>query len=100
MIGLTAALALAAVLTICGLVGILARRNLMFALLSLELMFAGAGLAFVAAGAHWGRPDGQVMFLLVITLAAAEAAVALALIMRLERRLGTLDADALRSLRG
>jgi NADH-quinone oxidoreductase subunit K len=96
----TAGLWLAAGLTAIGLAGLIARRNLMFMLLSLELMFAGAGLAFIAAGAVWGQPDGQIMFLFVISLAGAEAAVALALILRLERRTGTLDADALRSLRG
>lgn len=94
------ALALAATLFAVGLTGVLVRRNLIFVLMSLEVMLNAAGLAFVAAGARWGQPDGQILFLLILSLAAAEVAVGLALLLRIRERLGGLDSDALRAMRG
>ena len=94
------ALLLAAVLFAIGFVGLIVRRNLVFMLLSVEIMLNAAALAFVAAGARWAQPDGQVMFILVLTLAAAEVSVALALLMQVFRVFKTLDADALSDLRG
>jgi NADH-quinone oxidoreductase subunit K len=88
-------LLLAAALFVVGLVGILARRNLLFVLMSLEIMLNAAGLAFVVAGARWGGPDGQVMFIFLLTMAAAEVAVGLALLLLHFGRRKTLDADAL-----
>lgn len=93
-------LALAATLFLIGLTGVLVRRNLLFLLLSLEIMMNACGLAFVAAGARWGAPDGQVMYMLVLALAAAEVAVGLGLLLQLERRLGTLDVDRASELEG
>lgn len=94
------ALYLAALLFALGLAGILARRNVMFLLMSLEVMMNAAGLAFVAAGAKWGQPDGQIMFMLILALAAAEVAVALGLVLQLSRRFNTLDVDAADELSG
>ena len=94
------AILLASILFALGLAGILARRNLLFMLMSIEIMLNAAGLAFVAAGARWGQADGQVMFLLVLTLAAAEISVGLALILLLQARRPTLDADTGNRLRG
>ncbi|HTN29469.1 MAG TPA: NADH-quinone oxidoreductase subunit NuoK [Pseudomonas sp.] len=93
-------LAVAALLFCLGLVGLMVRRNLLFVLMSLEVMMNAAGLAFVVAGSRWGQPDGQVMFILVITLAAAEAAIGLALLLQLYRRFNTLDIDAASEMRG
>ena len=56
--------------------------------------------AFIVAGARWGQPDGQIMFILVITLAAAEASIGLAILMQLYRRFHTLDIDAASEMRG
>ncbi|MCB1054485.1 MAG: NADH-quinone oxidoreductase subunit NuoK [Acidobacteria bacterium] len=94
------ALALAAVLFALGLVGLLVRRNLIFVLLSLEVMLNAAGLAFVAAGARWGQPDGQVTFLFILAIAAAEVAVGLALVLRLQTAFRSLDPDAASRLGG
>jgi NADH-quinone oxidoreductase subunit K len=96
----THALFLAAVLFVLGLVGLLLRRNLIFILMSVEVMVNAAGLAFIAAGARWAQPDGQVMFIFILTLAAAEVSVALALVLQLYYRLKTLDADAASVMRG
>lgn len=89
-------LILAALLFALGLVGLLVRRNVLFVLLSIEIMLNAAGLAFVVAGARWQAPDGQVMFLFLLAVAAAEVAVGLALVLGLRRRFGTLDVDVLR----
>jgi NADH-quinone oxidoreductase subunit K len=76
-------LLLAAVLFVLGLAGVIARRNLIFMLLGVEVMLNAAGFAFVVAGAKWGRPDGQVMFIFFLAMAAAEVAVGLALVLSL-----------------
>ena len=57
-------------------------------------MLNAAGLAFVVAGSRWGQPDGQVMFLFILAMAAAEVSVGLALVLQLYHRFKTLDADA------
>lgn len=94
-------LVLAAVLFAVGLVGVLARRNLIFMLLGVEIMFNAAGLAFVTAGARWAAPDGQVMLIFLLTVSAAEVAVGLALILHLFPQRKDLDADLMNEpLRG
>jgi NADH-quinone oxidoreductase subunit K len=93
-------LALAGILFALGLVGVLVRRNIVFILLSIEIMLNAAGLAFVVAGSHWGQPDGQVMFMFILTMAAAEVAVGLALVLQLAQRFNTLDMDAASKMRG
>ncbi len=93
-------LVLAAVLFGLGLTGVLVRRNIIFVLLSLEIMLNAAALAFVVAGAHWGQADGQVMFFFILAMAAAEVAVGLALVVQLYYRFNTLDVDTLSDLRG
>ncbi|MBI2933780.1 MAG: NADH-quinone oxidoreductase subunit NuoK [Planctomycetes bacterium] len=100
MISTTHGLILAAVLFALGLTGLLARRDVIFVLMSIEIMMNAAGLAFVVAGARWGRPDGQVMFLFILATAAAEVSVGLALILALFRRARTLDVDAANRMRG
>jgi NADH-quinone oxidoreductase subunit K len=93
-------LILAGILFTLGLAGVLVRRNLLFMLLSIEIMLNAAGLAFVVAGARWAQPDGQVIFLFILTLAAAEVSVGLALILQFYRHVKTLDADAADEMRG
>jgi NADH-quinone oxidoreductase subunit K len=93
-------LSLAGLLFVLGLVGLLVRRNALFMLISVEVMLNAAGLAFVAAGSRWQQADGQVMFLFILTVAAAEVAVGLALVLGLHRQLKTLDTDAADSLGG
>ena len=93
-------LILAAVLFSCGLLGLMLRRNIIFMLMSLEVMLNASALAFVAAGAHWGQADGQVIFLLILSVAAAEVAVGLGLVLQIQRRFKTLDMDQVTRLRG
>ncbi len=99
-IPLSHGLVLAALLFVIGLLGLLARRNIVFVLMSVELMLNAAGLAFVVAGARWQQPDGQVMFIVILTMAAAEVAVGLGLVLRLYHQFRTLDTDAVSLMRG
>jgi NADH-quinone oxidoreductase subunit K len=93
-------LILAAILFILGLLGLLARRNIVFMLMSVEIMLNAVGLAFIVAGARWGQVDGQVMFLFIVTMAAAEVSVGLALVLQFYHRHKTLDADTADSMKG
>ena len=93
-------LLLAAVLFALGFTGLLVRRNVLFMLMSIEIMMNAAALAFVTAGARWGQADGQIMFILILTLAASEASVGLALLLQLYRRFQTLDVDAASEMKG
>jgi NADH-quinone oxidoreductase subunit K len=93
-------LILAGALFAVGLAGVLVRRNIIFVLLSIEVMLNAAALAFVLAGAKWHQADGQVMFLFILAMAAAEVSVGLALVLRLYHRFKTLDVDEADRMRG
>lgn len=93
-------LLLAAVLFVIGLLGLLVRRNVVYMLMCTEIMLNAAGLAFVVAGARWGQADGQIMFLIILTMAAAEVAVGLALVLRFYRQFKSLDIDDASVMRG
>ncbi|HOQ44437.1 MAG TPA: NADH-quinone oxidoreductase subunit NuoK [Bryobacteraceae bacterium] len=93
-------LLLAGVLFALGLIGLLVRRNIIFILLSIEIMLNAAGLAFIVAGARWAQPDGQVMFMFILAMAAAEVSVGLALVLGLQRLYKTLDTDAASEMKG
>jgi NADH-quinone oxidoreductase subunit K len=93
-------LVLAGILFILGFIGVLVRRNIVFILLSLEVMLNAAGLAFIFAGSRWVQADGQVMFIFILAMAAAEVSVGLALILQIFRDFKTLDADAANNMRG
>ena len=83
-----------------GLAGLLARRNLIFILMAIEVMLNAAGLAFIVAGSRWAQADGQVMFLFILAMAGAEVSVGLALVLQIYRQKKTLDADAVNEMRG
>jgi NADH-quinone oxidoreductase subunit K len=90
---------LAGILFLLGLIGLLVRRNMIFMLMSIEIMFNSAGLVFVIAGTHWRQPDGQVMFIFILAVTAVEVAIALALILQVYHHFKTLDADSVNKLR-
>ncbi|PSL30962.1 NADH-quinone oxidoreductase subunit NuoK [Chitinophaga ginsengisoli] len=92
-------LIVAAILFVLGLAGVLTRKNIIFMLLSIEIMLNAAGLAFVAAGSRWQQPDGQVMYLFILAMAAAEVSVALALVLQIQHQHKTLDVEELRELK-
>lgn len=93
-------LVLAIILFVLGLIGVLTRRNIIFVLMSLEIMLNATALAFVVAGSRWGESDGQIMFIMILSLAAAEVAVGLALVLQLFQRFRTLDLDVLSKMKG
>lgn len=91
---------LSGILFALGLIGVLVRRNIIFVLMSIEVMLNAAGLAFVVAGAQWGQPDGQVVFLFILAMAAAEVCVGLALVIQVYHLYKSLDVDAASRMRG
>jgi len=93
-------LILAGILFSLGLISLLVRRNLIFVLMSLEVMLNAAGVAFVVAGSRWHQADGQVVFMFILAMAAAEVAVGLALVVQIYRRFKSLDVDELSEMRG
>ncbi|QFU23317.1 NADH-quinone oxidoreductase subunit NuoK [Shewanella eurypsychrophilus] len=100
MIEISWVLALSISLFCIGLFGLLSRRNLLFMLISLEIMLNGVALIFVAASSLHGNIDGQLMYLFILTLAASEVAVGLALVIHVYRQQKDLDVDKLNKLRG
>jgi len=95
-----AGLILAGILFMLGLISVMIRRNIIFMLISVEIMLNAAGLAFIVAGAKWAQPDGQVMFIFIVTMAAAEVSVGLALILQIYHQIKTLDGDAANQMKG
>ncbi len=91
---------LAAILFCLGLTGLLVRRNVIFILLSIEVMLNAAGLAFVVGGSVWGQADGQIMFIFILTMAAAEVSVGLALIINLYKKFKSVDIDKAAAMKG
>lgn len=100
MIEISWVLTLSISLFCIGLFGLLSRRNLLFMLISLEIMLNGVALIFVAASSLHGNIDGQLMYLFILTLAASEVAVGLALVIHVYRQQKDLDVDKLNKLRG
>ena len=92
-------LILSTLLFTIGLIGIMTRRNILMILLSIELMFNAANLAFVTYAKVWGDLGGQVMVFFVITVAAAEVTVGLAIAVLLAKQLKTLNADEVNLLK-
>ena len=100
MIPLSWLLLLSAVLFCIGVVGVLVRRNAIVIFMSIELMLNASNLAFVAFARHLGSPDGQVFVFFVMTVAAAEVAVGLAIIVNLFRLRETVFVDEINLLKG
>jgi NADH-quinone oxidoreductase subunit K len=73
---------------------------MIFTLMCIEIMLNASGLAFVAAGSRWAQPDGQVMFLFILAMAAAEVSIGLAFVLLFHKRQLALDVDAARDMRG
>ena len=93
-------LGLAMILFLLGLTGVLVRRNIVYILLSIEIMLNACGLAFVVVGSFLNQPDGQVMYIFILTMAAAEVAMGLALVVQFYHKFGTVDTNAANTMRG
>ena len=92
-------LVLSGLLFAIGTAGVFLRRNVITLLMSIEIMLNAVNLTFVAAGRYAGSVDGQIIVLFVMTVAAAEAAVGLALVIALFRHKETLSPDVFTSLK-
>ena len=99
MIPLSHDLVVSAVLFAIGTAGVFLRRNLITILLSIEIMLNAVNLSFVAFGRQFGTFDGQIIVFFVMTVAAAEAAVGLAIVIGLYRHRESLNPDAFASLK-
>jgi NADH:ubiquinone oxidoreductase subunit K len=93
-------LAVSAIVFTLGVVGVIVRRNPLVVLLCLELMLNGANLALIAFSRMWGNGDGQILALIVMTVAACEVTVGLGMMVAIYRRRLPIDVDELRELRG
>jgi NADH-quinone oxidoreductase subunit K len=92
-------LVLSAILFVIGTAGVFLRRNVITILLSIEIMLNAVNLTFVAAGRQFASVDGQVIVFFVMTVAAAEAAVGLAIVIALFRHRESLNPEAFTSLK-
>lgn len=99
MVPLEHYLTLSAILFATGTMGVFLRRNVITMLLSIEVMLNAVNVAFIAFGRTLGSPDGQVIMFFVVTVAAAEAAVGLAIVIALFRHRETLNPDVFTSLK-
>jgi NADH-quinone oxidoreductase subunit K len=99
MVQLSWLMALSAAIFAIGVAGFLARRNILVMFMSIELMLNAVNLAFVSLGSRMGTMDGQVIVFFVMTVAAAEAAVGLAIIISIYRNRETVHADDLTLLK-
>jgi NADH-quinone oxidoreductase subunit K len=93
-------LVLSAALFAVGAYGVLARRNLLIILMSVELMLNGVNVALLAFARQWGSAAGQVLVLMVMAVAAAEVAVGLAIVISVFRNRKTVDTGDLNTLKG
>ncbi len=100
MVPLIYFIALAAAMFVLGVLGVLIRRNALVIFMSLELMYNAANLAFIAFGRYYQILDGQLFVFFVMTVAAAEVAVGLALIVAIFRSRNSLDVDMMNMLKG
>ncbi|KOH43706.1 NADH-quinone oxidoreductase subunit NuoK [Sunxiuqinia dokdonensis] len=91
---------LAAILFCLGLTGLLVHRNIIYMLMSVEVMLNAAGLAFIVAGSAWGEADGQVMFIFILAMAAAEVSVGLALIIQMFKKFRSVDINKASTMNG
>jgi NADH-quinone oxidoreductase subunit K len=99
-IGMEQGMLLAALLFLVGLTGLLLRRDIVFMLMCVEIMLNAAGLAFIVAGSAWGKADGQIMFLFILTMAAAEVAVGLALIIQMFAKVKSVYTNSTNTMKG
>jgi len=93
IVSLSQMLLLALVLFLMGAACAMTRRNLIMILIGVEVMLNAAGIALVAGAMRWQQLDGQITVLFVMTVAAAEVAVGLALIVTMQRRTRSVNAD-------
>jgi len=97
---MTKYLVLSAAIFAIGAYGVMGRRNLLIVLMSIELMLNGANIAIVTFSRYWGSSDGQVLFLMVMGVAAAEVGVGLSILVAMFRSKKSIDTADISELKG
>ena len=87
-------------LFLIGIAGVVARKNLLFILIGIEIMLNGVAVLLIAAGSKWGQAEGQIMFFFLLVMAGVEVGIGLALFLRIHRAHPTLNADELQEMKG
>ena len=100
MVSINFYLGLAIILFTIGALGVLIRRNSIIVFMSVELMLNAANLAFVAFARYWQTMNGQIFVFFIMTVAAAEVAIGLALIVTIFKSKASIDVDQMNSLKG
>ena len=100
MVSVNYYLALSVILFIIGALGVLIRRNAIIIFMSIELMLNAANLAFVAYARYWQAMSGQIFVFFIMTVAAAEVAIGLALIVTIFHTKSSIDVDQISTLKG
>ncbi|BAP58322.1 NADH-quinone oxidoreductase subunit NuoK [Candidatus Tachikawaea gelatinosa] len=93
MIPIQHCIIISTLLFLIGLTSLILRKNLFFILVGIEIMINAAALFFILSGNFWKQVDGQIMYLLTISFAAAEASIGLAFLIQMHRRFKTLNID-------
>ncbi len=100
MVSVNYYLALAVILFIIGALGVLIRRNAIIIFMAIELMLNAANLAFVAYARYWQAMSGQIFVFFIMTVAAAEVAIGLALFVTIFHTKSSIDVDQINTLKG
>ncbi|XRX42490.1 MAG: NADH-quinone oxidoreductase subunit NuoK [Buchnera aphidicola (Eriosoma harunire)] len=100
MIQLSHGLSLSFFLFLLGFICVVIRRNILFILIGIEIMLNAASLSLILAGSYLYQNDGQIFHLFIVTAAAAEISIGLALLIQVYRRYHTLDIDVLSEMKG
>lgn len=100
MITISYSLILTVIIFVLGLIGVIFNRNIFFILLGIEIMINASALAFIIVGNYWHQVDGQIMYILIISFAAAESSICLAMLLRLYRYYKTLNIDIINEMHG
>lgn len=92
-------LLISSILFVLGLFIIMIRRNFLFILIGIEIMINAVSLSSILAGSYWNQSDGQIIFILSITIAAVESSIGLSLLMKLYLYKSTLDIDLINEIK-
>ncbi|WDI78920.1 NADH-quinone oxidoreductase subunit NuoK [Candidatus Purcelliella pentastirinorum] len=98
MINLKYILIISSILFWMGLITTICRRNIFYILIGIEIMINSSAINFIIADGYWHNIDGQIIYIIIISIAAAEISIGLSLLMRMYNRFKTLDINCLKEL--
>ncbi|MEI4259860.1 MAG: NADH-quinone oxidoreductase subunit NuoK [Candidatus Dasytiphilus stammeri] len=100
MISFKIALTISVILFVLGITGVILRRNLLFMLMSVEIMLNASALAFIVTGTFWNQAESQIMYILILSVAATESSIGLALLLQLYHHYKNMNIDSVSELHG